>query len=166
MKIVTSDAKTKLLEEQHSKVQKDVEKLPLETRNFIRAAQAEVSQEIEKISKDVFDFESEDRIRKAGYTPQQAEDIAFLSKSAGVGKMFSYAGKTLVLTPFKTVVDAQIYITAIQDRLLETTTVPVEIEVAQLKKAIQEFTSLSFVGLIGLAFKRSFNNLRKGKNNG
>jgi hypothetical protein len=81
-----------------------------------------------------------------------------------VGEVFSYRDKHLVLTPFKTVVSSQDYITVLQDRVFELTTVPVEIEVVNLKKTIQEFTSLSFFGLIKLAFKRI--NFLKGKNNG
>jgi hypothetical protein len=124
----------------------------------------QVDDEFEKIGNDVFDFESEDRVRKAGYTPQQVEDIAFKMKTENikVGQIFQYGGKQLVLSPFKTVVPAQVYLTTIQDRLLEITSVPTEVEIAGLKKTINEFTSLSFLGLIKLAFKRLLTNL-KGK---
>ena len=126
---------------------------------------SEVDTAFEEIGNDVFDFESEDRVRKAGYTPQQAEDIAFKIKSERlqVGQIFQYRGKQLVLSPFKTVVPAQLYLTTIQDRVLELTTVATEVEIAGLKNTINEFTSLSFFGLIKLAFKRLYINLLKGK---
>lgn len=123
-------------------------------------AQADAA--FEEMTRDVFDFESEARVRKAGFTPQQAEDIANMVRTKQVGQIFQYQGKQLVLTPFKTVVPAQTYLTTIQDRVLELTTVPTEIEIAGLKKTINEFTSLSFFGLIKLAITK----LLKGRNNG
>lgn len=127
-----------------------------------------VNKTFDDMTNDIFDFESEDRVRKAGYLPSQAEEIAKFMKDnkIQVGQLFEYDGKSKVLTPFKTVVDAQNYVTALQDRLFEITTVDQEIMVSQLKTQVQEFTSLSFLGLIGLAFKRLINNLSKGKNNG
>lgn len=124
----------------------------------------EADQALEEIASDVFDFKSEDRVRKAGYTPQQAEDMAFMMKSQNiqVGQLFKFMGKDKVLTPFKTVVDAQQYVNVLQGRVLELTTVSAELETMALKETIREFTSLSFFGLITLAFK----NLLKGKSNG
>lgn len=139
-------------------VQDKIKSLPAENQARIK----EANDALEDICSDVFDFESEDRVRKAGFTPQQAEDIAYIVKKKQVGEIFQFQGKQLVLTPFKTVVAAQLYLTTIQDRVLELTTVPTEIEIAGLKKTINEFTSLSFFGLIKLAIK----NLLKGRNNG
>lgn len=134
-------------------------------RGNMNAQQLAVAQEsdeyFEEINKDVSNFESEARIRAAGFTQQQAEDIAYLIKTKYVGEIFNYASKQLVLTPFKTVVPAQTYLIAVQDRLLEVTSVPNEIEIAGLKKTIQEFTSLSFFGLIKLAVKRLFTTRNK-----
>lgn len=117
------------------------------------------------ILKDVMNFDSEKRVRKAGFTPQEAEDVAYIIKKKQIGEIFEYKNKQLVLTPFKTVVSAQIYLTTIQDRFLELTSVTTELEIAELKKTIQEFTSLSFFGLIKLAFKQKYI-LLKGKING
>lgn len=117
---------------------------------------AEVNQVFNELEADIFNFDSEDRVRKAGWTPQQAEDIAFILKNKTFGEIFDYKGRPLVLTPFNTVIAPQLYLTALQDRLFELTTVTVEIEISNLKKTINEFTSMSFVGLIKLAFKRLF----------
>lgn len=83
-----------------------------------------------------------------------------------VGQMFRYKGALLVLTPFKTVVGVQAYVDALQNRVLELTTVSAELEINQLKKEIKTVTNGGFFDLIGLAFKRLINNLFKGKNNG
>lgn len=147
------------LEKVDAQVKEQIKTLPKESQEAIRQANAA----FEEITNDVFDFESENRIRKAGWTPSQAEDIAKLSRKNGVGKMFQYDKKTLVLTPFKTVVEAQVYLSVVQDRLLELTSVPVETEVIQLKQTIKSFTSLTFFGLIKLAFSSLF---KQGENNG
>lgn len=154
---VSSD-EVKGLEEQDKKVKEQIKALPESSQAAIR----EVDEAFNEITNDVFDFDSENRVRAAGYTPQQAEDIAKLSRSSGVGMMFRHNNKNLVLTPFKTVVDAQLYLSAVQNRLLELTTVPVEVEVANLKSMVKSFTSLSFFGLIKLAFT----NLLKGNTRG
>lgn len=146
------------IEKNHQEQREKLKTLSKEVQDGV--AQGDAT--FDEITKDVFDFESENRVRRAGFNPQQAEDIAFIIKNKQVGEIFSYQGNQLVLTPFKTVVTAQVYLTTIQDRVLELTTVPTEIEIANLKKTIQEFTSLSFFGLIKLAIT----NLLKGKNNG
>lgn len=149
-----SDEEIAEYEDSQSKVQEDIKKLSPE----VQKAVAEANEAFEEMTDLVFDFASENRVRSAGYLPSQAENLAKLMRDEKikVGQIFEFLGKQKVLTPFETVVDAQVYLTALQDRVLETTTVPVEIEVAGLKKTIQEFTSLSFVGLIGLAIKRLF----------
>ncbi len=156
------------LELQHEQVQKDIANLPEDKKRIVMDQKAQVEAEIESFNNDVFDFESEARMREAGYLPSQVEDMAkFMKKNnIQVGQLFSFNGKLKVLTPFKTVVDGQNYVTALQDRLFEITTVDQEIMVSQLKTQVQEFTSLSFLGLIALSFKRLYNNLFKGKNNG
>lgn len=140
-----------------------IQKLPHEVQENIRIA----NETLESMADDIFDFDSEKRVRQAGYTPQQAEDIAYKLRieKIQVGQIFQYGNKSLVLTPFKTVVPSQNYMTALQDRLYEITTVDQEVMVSNLKAQVQWFTSLSFFGLIKLAFKRLISNL-KGKNNG
>lgn len=135
-------------------VKEEIDKLPEESKKNIQIAR----KAFEEINNDVFDFASESRVRASGWTAQQAEDIAKLLKrnKIQVGQIFFYNEHQLVLTPFKTIVAAQVYITAVQDRLLELTSVSTEVEIANLKKTIQTFTSLSFFGLITLSFKRLF----------
>jgi len=151
----------KKLEENHKKVRASMSPEQLKVAQEADAA-------FEEITQDVFDFESENRVRRAGYSPQEAEDIAFILKKENiqVGQVFKYhrarGVELLTLTPFKTVVPAQTYITSLQDRLFEITTVDQEVMVSNLKSQVQQFTSLSFFGLIKLAFKR----LIKGRNNG
>lgn len=139
----------KALQKQHDEVRKEASLDPKKQRVL-----DEADDSFNEITSLVEDFDSEDRVRKAGFTPQQAEDIAYILKTKQVGEIFSYRDKQLVLTPFKTVVDAQVYLSLIQDRFLELTSVPAEVEIADLKKTINKFTSLSFFGLIKLAFKR------------
>lgn len=128
----------------------------------LRTAQ-ETDRALSELNGDIFNFESESKVRKAGFTPQQAKDIANIVKTKQIGEIFQYKNKQLVLTPFKTVVDAQVYLTTLQNRLLEVTTVSAEIEILTLKKTINEFTSLSFFDLIKLSFTRLFT---KGNKNG
>jgi hypothetical protein len=155
---VTDDKTTERLQKQHDAVQKQIAEMPEENRSFIRSAQAQVDAEITKTNSDIFDnYDHEERIRASGYQISEAEEIARIVRKVGVGQIFEYKNKLKVMTPFKTVVDAQTYVSALQDRLLQTTTIPVELEITQLKDALDGFTSLSFFGLIGLAFKRYFN---------
>jgi hypothetical protein len=147
---------------QSQEIENQISSLPKENRSRIEEANTALNEMMD----DVNDFESEQRIRKAGFSPQEAEDIAYMVRDHRVGQIFTYNQKSIVLTPFNTVVDAQVYLTAIQDRLLELTTVPTEVEISNLKKTIQEFTSLSFFGLIKLAFTNLLTNLTKGKSNG
>lgn len=148
------------MQENHDKVQSDIQALPPESRQRVLDMKSQVDAEFNEIVGDVFDFEAEDRLRAAGYSPQQAEDLARASKLFGVGKIFEFnirgENRILVQTPFKTVVPAQNYVDALQTRLLELTTVEVEVEVSNLKQEISAFTELKFLGLITLAFKRLF----------
>lgn len=146
-------------EKQDREVKEQIKTLPESSQKAI----AEANAAFDEITNDVFDFESESRVRKAGYTPQEAEDIAKIVQRKQVGEIFEFNKQKLVLTPFKTVVPAQTYIQALQDRLLEVTTVSTEIEISNLKSKINGFTSLSFFGLIKLAFKRL---TKTEKNNG
>lgn len=146
--------------EELEELQKISDKVRAEAKKDPVTAEAlmEADKAFDEITRDVFDFDSEDRVRRHGYTPQQAEDLAFLIKSQDikVGQLFQFRGKSLVMTPFKTVVESQVYVTTIQDQVINLAS---EIEVRKneaqiLRNGIQEFTSLSFFGLIKLAFKR------------
>lgn len=156
MKYTVDLEQVDLLEAQHQKVQDEIVQLPANKLAIVRQVQRDADLAFEDVNEIYFNFDHEDRIRAAGYTISEAQDVANLSQKAGVGRIFSYEGEALILTPFKTVVDAQVYVDAIQNRLLETTTVPVEVEIIQLKKQIEQFTSLSVVGLIKLTFKKLF----------
>lgn len=138
------------LEAKDKEVKEKIKTLPKESQEAI----AIVNQTFDEMNNDVFDFESEARVRQAGYTPQQAEDIEKIVKRKQVGEIFEFNKQQLVLTPFQTVVPAQTYVQALQDRVLQLTTVPAEVEISNLKAKINGFTSLSFFGLIKLAFKR------------
>lgn len=142
------------IKSQDSLKKEEIKKLPQRVQTEIEVA----NEVFEAMNHDIFDFESEKRVRDAGYTPSEAEEIAFKMRNERiqVGQLFTYQGKQLVLTPFKTVVPAQTYVTSLQDRLFEITTVDQEVMVSQLKTQVRWFTSLSFFGLIGLALKRLF----------
>lgn len=156
------------LEARQPEIQKQIEALPKEQRQIILDQKDQVESELETFNEEVFDFDSEARVRKAGYTMSQAEDMAkyMERKKIKVGQIFQFEGEQKVLTPFKTVVNAQVYMTALQDRLFEITTVDQEIMVSQLKTRLDQFTSLSILGLITYVLKRTYNNLFKGNKNG
>lgn len=109
----------------------------------------EADEAFNEINHLVSNFSSENRLRAAGYLPSEAEDLAYLMKDKNIqiGEIFTFKGKSKVLTPFNTVVDAQVYITTLQSSLIT-------------------FTTMSFFGLIKYAFKQLVANLRKGKLNG
>ncbi len=108
----------KLLKEQHIKVQEEINELPKERRDVIHAISDRVQKELDIQTDLVLDFSHEDRIRKAGYVPSQAEEIAELSKNYAVGQIFKFRDELKVLTPFKTIVDAQVYLNVLQDRVI------------------------------------------------
>lgn len=123
--------------------------------------QLEIAKESDKvldnINSVVSDFDAEARIRKANLTQQDAENMAKIIEREKIksGTVFMFTkndGDTLVFarTPFNTVVQAQVYVDSLQDSLIT------------IDKKNREFTSLSFFGLIKLAFT----NLTKGKRNG
>lgn len=116
-----------------------------------RALAEEGDRAFDEMNKDIFDFDSEARIRNSGFKQSEAEELAKIVKTKQVGQVFQYGSKFMVLTPFKTVVPAQLYVNTIQESLLVTT------------DALQTFTSASFFGLIRLAFKRL---ITKGDRNG
>lgn len=135
-----------------AQVKEQIGKAPPE----VQAMVAEVNNLFNEMVEDVFDFESERRVRNAGFLPSEAEGIArhMKARDIQIGQVFQYQQHTLVKTPFNTVVKVQQYVTALQDRLFEVTTVHTELEISNLKKTINEFTSLTFFGLIKLAFKK------------
>lgn len=140
---------------QSDEISNKISKLSPESQSNIQ----QVNDAINEMVDDIFDFDSENRVRKAGYLPSEVEELARYMKSNNiqVGQVFQFGSKSKVLTPFKTVVDVQNYVTALQDRLFEITTVDQELMVSQLKTQVKEFTSLSFFGLIRLAFKKLIN---------
>jgi hypothetical protein len=71
-----------------------------------------------------------------------------------VGKVFFFNDEYMVKTPFNTLVSSQTYITVLQERVLELTTIPVELEIHELKNEVRHFRSLGFLDLLKLAFKR------------
>lgn len=146
-----------------STFESDFVKLPDSKKSEILS----ISQEVDKALEDIntgFDegVEIEDRFRKAGYLPSEARDLLAESKNKEIGKVFKFFGKNLVdevngrqieytaydkyfvKTPFNTVVQADEYIDTLQNQLIT------------IAKLNEEFTSLSFLGLIKLAFKRLF----------
>lgn len=108
-----------------------------------------VESELQEVNDLIFDFSSEERIREAGYSPSQAEQVAMIlaDRKIKIGEMFECQGRTLVLTPFKTVVPAQEYLYTIQNRLIET---------LEEQQKYLTFTKLSSFDLIKLAFRRFF----------
>lgn len=148
---------------------KDFANLDPTRQKVIRKMSDEVDQELDIINSEYDEgVEIENRFRKAGYLPSQAHELIKESKNKDIGMVFKFFGKEIednkilytafdkyfVKTPFNTVVQADEYIKALQDQLLV------------LAKLNEEFTSQSIFGLIKLAFKRTFTNLFKGKNNG
>ena len=129
-----------------------LEQISKETRDNATPAQKKVLAEADaafaEINDLVSDFSSENRVRAAGYLPSEAEELSTLmrDRKIQIGQLFEFKGKTKVKTPFNTVVDAQVYVTHLQQSLIT-------------------FTSMSFLDLIKYAFKQLFTTL-KGKLNG
>ena len=88
--------------------------------------------------------------------------LSKIASDVSVGVLFYYQGALLVKTPFNTIVSAQNYVDTLQNRVLELTRVPTEIEICKLKNELSTITSGTFFDLIKLAFKRLF----KGEYNG
>lgn len=88
--------------------------------------------------------------------------LSKVASGVSVGSLFYYKDVLLVKTPFNTIVSAQTYVDTLQNRVLELTTVPTEVEIYNLKRELLTVTSGTFFDLIKLAFKRLF----KGESNG
>jgi hypothetical protein len=158
-------ASTARLQAQHDFVQDQIEALPEGKRNEIRALQAEVDVEIANMGRDLDEtMDIEAQWRKAtGLHHSDAEKVLRKMAAEPVGKIVRMFDKNWVHTPFKTIVEAQQYVNVLQDRVLQLTTVESEIftqqlleQRTQLVKALQEFTNLTWFGLIKLSFKRLF----------
>lgn len=91
--------------------------------------------------------------------------LARVASGQPIGKLFYYENRLLIKTPFNTIVGGQIYINALQERVLQLTSVSSELEIDTLKSELKIVTSGSFFGLIKLAFKNLFKP-SKGKING
>jgi hypothetical protein len=145
--------RTEAMKANHEAVQRQVEAMEPEARTRVREAQATVNLEIEKINGEVFDFERENRLRKQGMSPGRAEELALKLKEVKIGQLFQFYGETKVVTPFKTVVTGQEYVTFLQERILDNPQFKKEV---QLSSALKSYTDLSSFGLIKLAIKRAF----------
>jgi hypothetical protein len=143
----------------HAQIQLQVEGMEPEVRAKVREAQAIVDLEISKINSEVFDFERENRLRDKGISPRHAEELALIIKDVKVGQLFEFYGKIKVVTPFKTVVSGQEYVTFLQERILDNPQFKKEVE---LCSALKSYTSLSNFGLIKLAIKRIFRSKKNG----
>lgn len=86
-----------------------------------------------------------------------------MMKKAPVGQLFYYDGRIKVKTPFNTIVDGQVYVDVLQNRVLELTSVDAERHIYDLKNDLKTVTTGSFFDLIGLAFKRLIRRKYNGK---
>lgn len=126
------------------KANEDFDKLSKESKESVLAAKKVVDQTIAEINNNDFNYESENRLRKQGFTPSQAEQIAEIIKTKPVGEIFSFRDILYVQTPFKTIVKAQVYLNVLQDSVIQVT------------NEVTEFTNLSSFDLIKLSIKRLF----------
>lgn len=132
------------------------EKLSESKKKQALSIKAEVDATFNEMNQDLNDqIDIEARMRVAsGLHHRHAEEVIAVLRNLPVGKIKQMHGKLWVLTPFNTVVEAQVYLDLIQNRFLELTSAPVEEELNKLKTYIRAFTQLGFLDLIRLAFKR------------
>lgn len=143
-----------------SKLQKNfddqVSKLSETGRKRALAVKAEVDEAFNQMAGELDEEVAiENRLRAAsGLHHEDAKDVIANMKDLPVGKIKMIHGKIWVLTPFNTVVEAQVYMDMLQQRFLELTSAPIEEELDKLKTYIRAYTKLGFLDLIRLAFKR------------
>lgn len=170
--IVTDDLTTTVLKSVHDQVQNDIAKLSVERQAEVRAMQAEVDSEIAKVNGDLdAKFDIEKRWREAsGLHHLDAENVLKSMSKEPVGKIVPMYGKQWVHTPFKTVVQAQVYVDALQGRVMQLSNEDAEITIGSLmdqRRQIieaykaQSFTNMSSLDLMKLSIKRLF---QRGKN--
>ncbi|SRR6266481_3974762 len=142
-------------ERQHAVVQDQITRMEPAKQAVVREMQDKVSACIEEENEFIFSdsaFESDRRCKNA-------RDLEVKSI---VGKIFTHDGNILIKTPFETVIPAQVYVDVLQDRVIGVTDelTKVKQEVYDLSSKLGLYHSLTFLGLIKLAFKRLF-----GRNN-
>lgn len=120
---------------------------------FAEASQR-VQDEMDLVNRDMTEgIRIENKFRRAGFLPSEAHDLIKLMRNKNIGQIWAPMSddenqpKLYILTPFKTIVEAQTYVDVIQKRFLEMSSVPSENEIAY-------YRGLDFVGLVKLAFKR------------
>lgn len=143
--------------------EKDLSKLSLNDLVNLNKAREIVDIHIENVNNDLDEKNVIDnKWRSQDYKPSEAEALLNIAKTQKIGEVFKYGGreskdlvkvgeepytrhdKILIVTPYNTVVSANVYIESLQESLL-----------AYHNENIK-FTSLSFFDLINLAFKRLF----------
>lgn len=166
-KVMTDDTATARLQTAHDQVQADVAKLSPERQSEIKAMQAEVDFEIAKNNKDLdaqFDIEAKWR-EATGLHHADAQEVLSKMRNEPVGKIKQMFGKQWVFTPFNTVVQAQVYVDALQGRLIQLSSQDAEATIGALMEQrrqiieaykAQSFTNLSAFGLMKLSIKRLF----------
>ncbi len=130
--------------EQANTFEKQLSELAPAAKAEAKKVIAEVEAQVQEANDVVFDFSAENRVREAGYTNSEAEDLAYIVKTKKIGQIFFFKNTAKIVTPFKTVVDAQVYLTALEDSLVSC------------HKEVDKFTNLSSLDLIKLSFNRFF----------
>lgn len=150
---------------QKEKIQQDIAALPEDRREFMQNAINQVQKEFDQNAKDLdtqADIEAQWR-KASGLHHTEVEKLLTAMKSKNPGNVIYVGGKAWAKTVFNTVVEAPVYIAALQDRVLEISTVENETLIAQLryyciglKNETDKFTKLSSLGLMKLSIKRFF----------
>lgn len=153
-----------VLEANEKRFKDDVSKLDPKTQKDVLSARQQVQEELDIQNANMnkqFDVEAQMR-NATGFTHSATERLmeemkdALNSKRLRVGQTYLFQGKAFVWTPYKTIVQADLYISSMQDVVLKLTDAITTLEVKVNKSNV---TKLTFVDLIKLAFKR----LLKGK---
>lgn len=163
--VVTADASTKKLVDQHRRVQEQIATLPAEKQKEIKAIQKLVDHEIAENNAMFFSdgmFAADAFLKRNRLPGSCKEDLMKAIERAKVGSVFMFMDK-----PFIKSFDGLVHSAADYIRSLELT-IAEQVTYKEVKYVsyISELDKLSSLDLIKLSFKKLFKNLLKGKNNG
>lgn len=147
----------------------DLSGLSKERQDQVLAQSAEVDSELLKMNQELdLQYDVDNRYRKAGFLPSQAEEVLHIGKKQPVGRIFKALGSVhivnnttysahdrfFVRTPYNTVVEAQVYIDTLQDQIIALGDLNSKLTSEPHYEITSKLTSESFFGLIKLAFKK------------
>lgn len=162
MRVKTDETTTKMLEDQHRRVQEEISKLPADKQKQIKAVQKLVDHEINEMNALFFNdgmFAADAFLKRNGLSGSDKEALFDKINKTNKGQIFMFRDKPFIKSHDGLVHSVKDYIASLEMTIVEQ----VQYKEVKYVSYESELGKLGFVDLIKLAFKKLF---KKGENNG